>query len=149
MLETVRRYVVVATWALWIGGLTFYGLVVVPTGAKIIGSTQQGFITQQVTHYLNLIGWLAITALLWDVIRERRKLLAGTWIVMLAAQIALMVIHPQLDQMLNPANLEILDEARFHPLHETYLSITGVQWTAALIHLAQSLWLWERRSALS
>jgi hypothetical protein len=26
-----------------------------------------------------------------------------------------------------------------------YLSITGVQWTAALVYLAQSLWLWTRR----
>jgi hypothetical protein len=147
MFETAQRYVIVATWALWIGGLTFYGLVVVPTGTKLLGSTQQGFITQQVTNYLNLIGWVALTALLWNVVRQRRKLLAATWLVMLAAQIALMVIHPQLDKLLNPAELEVVDEARFHPLHEVYLSITGIQWTAALVHLAQSLWLWTRRPA--
>ena len=145
MLETAQRYVIVATWSLWIVGLTFYGLVVVPTGTKLLGSTQQGFITQRVTNYLNLIGWVALTALLWNVVRQRRKLLAATWLVMLAAQIAPMAIHPQLDKMLNPADFEVLDEAQFHPLHEVYLSITGVQWTAAVVYLAQSLWLWTRR----
>jgi hypothetical protein len=47
-------------WALWWGGLTFYASVVVPTGARILHShTKQGFITQEVTNWINVTGMVA------------------------------------------------------------------------------------------
>lgn len=49
---------------IWQGGFMFYGGVVVPTGAAVLGSeVEQGFITQSVTNYLNLAG--GVCAVLW------------------------------------------------------------------------------------
>ncbi len=143
ILESTRRFLVIAGFSIWMGGLSFYGLIVVPTGTAMLGSTQQGFITRQVTESLNLIGCAALAVLLWDAVCERRKSLIGGWIALAALQATLMAIHPQLDRMLDPSDLQILDESRFHPLHELYLTITGVQWTIALAYLALTLCFWR------
>lgn len=34
---------------MWWGGLCFYAVVIVPIGTEVIGSVEQGFITQRVT----------------------------------------------------------------------------------------------------
>ncbi|MCA9269901.1 MAG: hypothetical protein KDA41_15580, partial [Planctomycetales bacterium] len=46
----------------WWGGLTFYAGVVVPVGAAVFGSTEQGFVTQRVTNWLNLLLAVALAA---------------------------------------------------------------------------------------
>jgi hypothetical protein len=37
----------------WQGGFTFYASVVVPIGQEVFGPLRQGFLTRQVTVYLN------------------------------------------------------------------------------------------------
>ena len=47
----IRQFLVMSAVALWLGGFTFYALVVVPTGTDVLGgSVEQGFVTQAVTR---------------------------------------------------------------------------------------------------
>jgi hypothetical protein len=64
---TLRRFLFVAAVAFWIGGFTFYGSIVIPTGIQVLhGHVKQGFITQQVTNWLNLSGVIGLPILLWN-----------------------------------------------------------------------------------
>jgi hypothetical protein len=52
-----RRYCYILLMAAWMGGFTFYALIVIPTAERVLDSMRDtGFITQQVTRWLNLIG---------------------------------------------------------------------------------------------
>src|SRR5580700_10244682 len=65
----VRRFLLLVSIAFWQGGFMFYGGVVVPVGAAVLGSeVEQGFITQAVTNYLNGAGAVCVTVwgiMLW------------------------------------------------------------------------------------
>ncbi len=123
------RFVLILGLALWIGGLTFYALVVVPIGIEILGTTDQGFVTQRVTNQLNLIGVGLLVLLLANVFLQRGRLLAETWLVLAVTQAALFVLHRRLDAML------AADDAGFYDAHRVYLLVTAVQWFAGLAHL--------------
>lgn len=132
----------VAAVAFWLGGFTFYGGVVIPVGIKVLGShLRQGFITQQVTAWLNVIGTFALSILLWNTlaiwrVRERvlRIGLASTWVAMVLIQIELFIMHPMLDRLIDAHARAILDEDRFGFLHRVYLISSTAQWVAGLIH---------------
>src|SRR5262245_30872810 len=56
-LETFRRVALLLGLCLWFGGFTFYALVVIHVGHRVFrGRLEVGFLTQAVTHWLNLIG---------------------------------------------------------------------------------------------
>ena len=131
----VRDFFVISIWSLWIGGLTFYALVVVPIGGALVGETQQGFITQQVTQWLNVIGTVALFALAWHAARRR---VAGQWLnlgLLSAVQAGLIVVHFQLTPMLDAQTIEVLDPDRFYQVHRVYLLLTTVQWVLGWRHL--------------
>ena len=49
--ELARRALVTVALAVWWGGLTFYGAVVVPVGTEVLGgAAEQGFVTQRVVN---------------------------------------------------------------------------------------------------
>src|SRR5262249_56877927 len=104
---TVRRSLVLAALALWLGGFTFYSAVVVPIGTDRLGITSQGFITQRVTEWLNLIGAVALLPLGWDALAgaapgRGRWLRPGLWLILAATLAALWVLHPYLSELLDP-----------------------------------------------
>ncbi len=135
ILNGMWRYLLILALAFWLGGLTFYALVVVPIGADILGSTGQGFITQRVTNQLNLIGAGVLAMLLANVFVRRGRLLTATWLVPAATQVALFTMHPWLDGMLDATTQEIADGELFYKRHGMYLDVTAVQWAALLVHL--------------
>ena len=150
-LTAMPRIAAVLAMSFWWGGLAFYGLIVVPTGVEVLGSAmEQGFITRQVSNSLNLSGAATLAILLWSAAATWRKgvgltkwLLATSWIVMAGAQLVLFVVHPRLDAMLDAQTQTIAEPTSFHSLHEFYLSITGLQWFAGLLHLVVLLFTWQ------
>ena len=135
----VRHTLALATFALWWGGFTFYAIVVIPTAQKVLRShTRVGFITQEVTQWINWCGALALVLLLWKLLAEpphaprARRWLWISWCMMLAAQLTLFLLHPQLHALLDFSAREITDEPRFYFLHRVYLCVATVQWLAAL-----------------
>ena len=135
MQKVHRQYVATLAWAIWFGGLTFYAAVVVPTGTKVLGVSEQGFVTQQVTQWLNLIGAGALAILLWNTVAQPSKLLLITWIVLAFLQLALFGLHWQLDGLLDSQARELIDPERFSGLHELYEFTSALQWLAGLAHL--------------
>ncbi len=135
MLDNLRRILVVLALALWIGGLTFYAGVVVPVGSQILGAVEQGFVTQQVTSWLNLIAAAGCVILAWDTYqaRTRSKLIALALLVL--SQTVLFLLHPQLDALLEPARRVVNESETFYSWHRAYLWTTAVQWLAGVVYL--------------
>ena len=141
-MNAFRRFLTFVVFAFWMGGFTFYALVVIPTAHGVLGSHREvGFITQQVTRWINLVSLLALTLLAWNLIAGRKgdtapskRLLRITLGVMLATQIVLFAEHPILDRMLDVETQSIASQARFYAMHRVYLLTAAVQWLAAMLH---------------
>jgi hypothetical protein len=147
----IFRVAAVFALAFWWGGLTFYSLVAVPIGVDVLGgAVEQGFITRLVTQWINLSGAATIailigaTCTLWRRVGIlARSTLAATLATMATAQAILFALHPKLDAMLDLRNQSVGDPQAFHPLHEFYLTVTGVQWFAGLIYFLTLLICWQ------
>ena len=141
-MKSLRRFLTFTVFAFWMGGFTFYAGVVIPTAHEVLGSHREvGFITQQVTRWINLVSLLALALLTWNLIAERRggtapskRLLRITLGMMAATQIALFAEHPILDRMLDVETQNIASRAHFYTLHRVYLLTAAVQWLAAMLH---------------
>ena len=143
-----RRLLAVLLLAVWWGGFTFYALVVVPTGHQVLRSkVRQGFITQQVTNQLNVLGAVTLALLLWQWAATRRVAPAPGWSraailswAVLAATLALLFwLHPRLDALLDAEHRSVLDDGKFYALHRIYLVVATVQWLAGAVHFASLL----------
>jgi hypothetical protein len=149
MMTNLRRFVLMVAVMFWQGGFTFYSAVVIHVGKQVLGShLEQGFVTRSVTNYLNVAGAVALLLWGWDlaVTMEsgiRRKLRWGLWIALVLALGALAWLHVDLDELLNPSALEILDRPRFLGLHRLYLYVSEVQWGGSLILGALTLVAWR------
>src|SRR4029077_13342810 len=102
----------------WQGGLMFYGGVVVSGGARILGSeTEQGFITQSVTNYLNLAGAVCLIVWLEHLWHDRRnggsKLELGPWGFAAVSVIVPAGIHVRMDHILGVESSSVLDPEWF------------------------------------
>jgi hypothetical protein len=70
-----RRYCYILLLGAWMGGFTFYALIVIPTAQRVLDSERDtGFITRQVTNWLNLIGAGVLLILVWLLAAGWRKL---------------------------------------------------------------------------
>ena len=143
-LGKIRFFAAVFLLAVWWGGFTFYALVVVPTGHKVLKSkVRQGFITQQVTEKLNVLAAVTAVVLLWQLTASTRagqspvrlRVAWVSWTALALTLAALCWMHPRLDAMLDPATRSVTDEARFYEWHRWYLIVATVQWLAGLVHL--------------
>jgi hypothetical protein len=139
---SLRRFVVMFLFAVWFGGFTFYAVVVVPTGHHVLRSkVRQGFITQQVTNKLNVLGAATLAALAWHVVAVRRaksrrwfRVAATSWTALAVTLAVLFWLHPQLDALLDPAARSVVDDDKFYALHRWYLIVATVQWLAGVVH---------------
>jgi hypothetical protein len=134
MVDRLRQYVSFLALTFWLGGLTFYSLIVVPTGAEVVGRTEQGFVTSAVTLKLNWIGTTAFVVLLWDLMVVPSRVRCGTWLMLVILQFALILLHPRLDQMLDFASHEVVDQAKFYGVHRIYLWLVAGQWLAGMFY---------------
>jgi len=133
MAERLYRYAAIAALGLWIGGMTFYALVVVPTGTRLFGSVEQGLLTEQVTRQLNWIGVASLLILL-PAARQSR-LLAASWLVLAASLAALFWLHPRISAFIDHTGRAVPDYAGFYQWHRAYLIGTAIQWLAGLAQL--------------
>jgi len=153
---SVRRFIVIAAIAWWLGGFTFYSGVAIPMGVEVLGTHRAvGFITQRVTNWLNVGGVVALSILLWNLAlswNSRGKLvrytMLATWMLMAAIEIELIGLHPVMDRLLTTHPVrEILDEDRFDLLHHVYLISTTVQWCLGVIHVWCVCVVWQSPAA--
>jgi hypothetical protein len=80
-----------------------------------------------------------------------RRLRLVIWTGLVFALVVLIWMHSKLDELLVPEDAVILNQQRFHFMHELYLIISGVQWAGNLVLTALTLWDWrdEDRSPVS
>lgn len=130
------RVFLLLVWAAWWGGLCFYAVVVVPIGTELVGSVEQGFITQRVTQWHNGLSWLFLVCLLIEAGRRRSRKL---WVIaaMLAIiDIALVVWHARLTAMMDFKHQGV--PSSFYAQHAIYLWITAAEW---LLGMAMPIWV--------
>jgi hypothetical protein len=149
--EIARRFVFVSTMAFWLGGFAFYTGVVVQVGAAVLHShTRQGFITQQVTFWLNIVGVISLALLLAHLLLSRfanrriRNLLAFLWILMGIMQAWLFFLHPHMDRLLDSTARVIIDDDRFELLHTTYVWSATALWTVGVLYLFVMVCAWTK-----
>jgi hypothetical protein len=142
----VLRFLCLVSLAVWLGGFTFYGAVVVPVLHDSLGSLDAGIVTQRVTDYLNAIG--VATIALWSLAAwvERsegsvgsRRMRIGLLGVTSSLLLALILLHRVMDGQLDTGSLR-----GFYPLHRAYLIASTAQWFVNVGLLAVSLLLWSR-----
>ena len=134
------RVFLIAAFAMWFGGFGFYVSFVVPIGNEVLGSAfEQGMITRRATVPLNHLCAIAICAMLiesaitWRTIGRGLKISQmGCVTIILLTLIALYILHPRIDQMIDLTVGEIQgDYDQFYFLHRIYLWASTVQWFAA------------------
>ena len=139
----VLKYVSVIGLAFWMGGIAFYGGVAVPLANGVLDTHLEiGLVTRLVTRVSNLVG-IGVLALLaahgaaaWKTQgRIGRGTLAISWLVLVAAQVALFLLWGRLDSMLDVPGRRIAPGSGFYGTHERYMELTGVACLAALVHL--------------
>jgi hypothetical protein len=145
----IRQFVLLVSLMFWQGGFMFYGGVVVEVGSRVLGSdTQQGFITQSVTNYLNIAGAVCLAIWLENLWHERHrgvsKLEWFAWALTAAMLFALVVIHPGMDQLLDARSTAVIDHSRFRLFHKAYIGISSLQWMVVLLSLLLVLRRWDR-----
>src|SRR5207244_1583054 len=124
-----RRFLALQALLAWHGGFLFYAAVVVPIGTDVLGSSSaQGVVTQQVTHWLNRIGVVALAVLAWDVSATPpyRRARWAAWAGMAVLLAALFFLHAVLDVNFDPARRSSPDPAAFQLAHGAYLWISTV-----------------------
>jgi Na+-driven multidrug efflux pump len=150
----LRRFLALIALFFWQGGFTFYASVVVPIGQQVFGPLRQGFLTRQVTVYLNLAGALALLVLVWDLLaaedpgKWRRRSRWLLWIGMMLSLLWLTRLHGQLDEHLIAKGYIIHDADVFRSGHRLYLWISTVQWAWGLLYLMATLAVWRREDRI-
>lgn len=146
------RSLVLSALMVWLGGFTFYGAIVIPTAHQVLGThVDVGFITQQVSTWLNYGGALTCLLLLINLVgadRSRKVLfwiLAMTWLAMSMGQVVLFLMHPHLDVLMDPGQHAIINREHFRSLHRIYLLIASLQWGMGVAHVIALVADWRGR----
>lgn len=150
----LRRFLVLLALFFWQGGFTFYASIVVPVAQQVLGHLRQGFITRNVTVYLNLAGSVALVLLLWDQFAARdsahwrRRSRWLFWLGMFLTLLWLFFLHGQMDELLLVKGLIIRDHDLFRMRHRLYLWISTLQWACGLLYLVVTLVSWRKEDEL-
>ena len=152
VMTILGRTLEVLAGAFWLGGLTFYSGVVIETAHQVLRSHRRvGFITQQVTGWINVAGVVALAIFLWQTAAawrrlgpgRLRKVLLATWLTLAALQAVLLAIHPAMDRRLVAETRDVLDQSTFYGLHRLYLILTTMELGGGLVYLVSVLVVWK------
>lgn len=153
MTTVLRRLLLLLALMIWQGGFMFYGAVVVPVGAEVLGShREQGFVTQSVTNYLNVAGAVALVLWGWEetarsgeVSGHRRRRVG--WAVLVVLLGVLAWLHLRLDKLLVADEFHISDGLAFRRLHQWYLILSTIQWFGAVVLTGWTIQAWRDEDA--
>jgi hypothetical protein len=150
MVVLCRRFGLLLSLAFWQGGFMFYGGIIIPIGAQALGSeSEQGFVTQAVTNYLNAAGLFCLivwgTVLWFDAPNPSwpHKCCWTLFGSLVLGLILLEAIHVWMDGLLDLRTHSISDEPQFRRPHRIYLAASTVQWAASLLLLGLTLKAWQ------
>ena len=151
LLLHIHRTLLIASFAIWFGGFGFYAAIVVPVGTEVLGSAHaQGMITRRVTESMNVFCAIAAGMMLiesfvsWKQSRKSdRTVLSVMALAVMALLIALFVLHPIMNQLIDPKTGLISDRKQFYSLHRAYLWISTFQWAAGWIWLSILIKSWH------
>ncbi len=121
---------------MWWGGLSFYAIVVVPIGTNLIGSVEQGFITQQVTSWHNLLFLFFVICLCFEAILRRKRSFWAIVAILAVVNGLLFIGHAMLSRQMDFEKQTV--PAGFYASHAIYLWITAVEWFAGI---ALPIWM--------
>src|SRR5260370_2454116 len=145
----LRRSAVVTGLMFWQGGFTFYAAVVVPIGQQVLGShLAQGFITREVTSWLNLAGVAALMLMAWDLavaqtLTMHRLARWAVWTAMLILLVVLFWLHQSLDSLIYLEIQELRQPRLFRAGHRWYLWINTIQWAFAILFTILTFKAWS------
>ncbi len=118
MIGWFQRLLLILLFAIWWGGLTFYALIVVPIGSDVTSSVVQGFVTQRVTFWHNLLLTL-VTFCAFAKALSRHSL--RWWLLsasLLFVNAALLLMHWKLSGMIDATELRVPSD--FYRMHAFY-----------------------------
>ena len=146
----VGRILLMLLYSLYWGGLTFYTGIVVRIIHSVLNDPMEGgLITQRVTVALQILGFLTVLVMSWNnvaIIRKSRKLgyaLTALTVVLAFSLFGLLLIHSQLDAVIDGDAMQITDRILFDAGHRRYNQLTTVQWMVALAYLPTTLLAWQ------
>ena len=120
--------------SIWWGAFTFYAGIVVTVGMQVLGShLQMGFITQQVTVYLNVFS--LIVFLMYVYCLHNEEFTSDSLVEQIVAisiigfQLLLFLLHYYLTDLLDFEKHIIINQDNFYLLHRIYLIIETLIWT--------------------
>jgi len=149
----LRRLLLLLALMIWQGGFMFYGAVVVPVGAEVLGShREQGFVTQAVTNYLNVAGAVALVLWGWEeaarsgMVNGRRRRRVG-WAVLVVLLGVLAWLHQRLDNLFVVDEFHIIDGQTFRRLHQWYLILSTIQSGGAVVLTGWTIQAWRDEDA--
>lgn len=133
----------IATLVIWWGAFTFYAGIVIPVGMKVLGShTQMGFITQEVTKYLNVLSLILFNIYAYSLRNhEFSEVALMEQIVsfsLIGFQVLLFIIHYFLTDLLDFKHHLILNSDKFYVFHRVYLIIETLIWLVVSWQLIKS-----------
>ena len=154
MLARLRCFLLFQAWLVWQGGFLFYAAVVIPIGTDVLDSPiTQGFVTREVTGWMNLIGVGFHLLLAWALVAERGtarwKLRVGLSSASAILLIALFALHSVLDSYLDSAEQTVDRPKEFYRWHAVYMWVAAVQWALGLANAWLLLGVWKDSDAVT
>jgi hypothetical protein len=139
-----HNYLKIIALSLWWGAFTFYAGIVVPVGMNVLGShTEMGFITQQVTVYINvfsLILFLFFAYCLKNEEFKKGKLVEEiTTISLIGFQLLLILLHNSQTDLLDFENHKIINRDNFYLLHRIYLIVESLIWLVVSVLIVKEV----------
>lgn len=153
------RLLFLFSFSLFWGGLTFYTGFVVRISHDVLSDPMQGgLITQRVTALLQIFGGVTVLFMLWnafDIRRHSRNFAIALTICAVLVGVAvtgLVVVHQQLDSVIDIDSAEITNREAFTIGHRRYNQLTTIEWLASLAYLPITIAAWravDRRSEMA
>ena len=145
------RILLLISWSLFWGGLTFYtGFVVRVSHDVLSDSMDGGMITQRITVLLQWLGVVSCSLMVWNAIVVRRRdrwygnVLLSCVCILAFSLAGLFVVHGHLDGVIDTNTAEITDRESFTIGHRRYNQLTTTEWLSSLIYLPVTVFAWRQ-----